>query len=565
MSLSYEFYAPPNVSGISPASGSLQGGTTVTVTGSGFDAMGAAHCAFGSLTVGDEKMVAGALVPATTIDAHTLECDAPTADRADAVGTAVFNFNEMPPYEVVRPCDFDTCVTPPVRRFRFDTGHNVTLLGDAFHETRQQSLLSGVIKLTENLFLLRGSMVISLYTPGHAAGTPVRAFEASWTHYIGRGNGADGYSFCFGDLRDEDGGELLYAFDEMGHGDGLQVTAPAHARGPRLTPSTPTTLHLTPLRPSVSLQVRFRTYAHFDDPDLNLNRGYGLIEVAYNGSVVNSTFMGSKMRGGIDMDPKAIVVRYDDGGLTVTHDGELVIADQIPRVGSDDGLAVWVGRADGRPQGQPLDRRCARVVGLPPRHRRRRTVVTLNNGSDVSSLAPPAGYTYTADPAVFSFSPTTGPTDGNTTVVLKGSMLAGGSDSSLPLRRRGDDGRCDVRTRRGGAHVCLTASTPGCSPAPTAAPRWWRSRCRSTTVTTRAPACRGASTYRPTSTTPARPDRCARRPAPPPPPPLPLVSPHAPPAAATRLRRASARSSPSSVPTSAAETTTSRASSRRPR
>ena len=238
-SLSYEFYAPPNVSGISPASGSLQGGTTVTVTGSGFDAMGAAHCAFGSLTVGDEKMVAGALVPATTIDAHTLECDAPTADRADAVGTAVFNFNEMPPYEVVRPCDFDTCVTPPVRRFRFDNGHNVTLLGDAFHETRQQSLLSGVIKLTENLFLLRGSMVISLYTPGHAAGTPVRAFEASWTHYIGRGNGADGYSFCFGDLRDEDGGELLYAFDEMGHGDGLQVTARLHAHRPTAHALTP--------------------------------------------------------------------------------------------------------------------------------------------------------------------------------------------------------------------------------------------------------------------------------------------------------------------------------------
>ena len=133
-------------------------------------------------------------------------------------------------------------MTPPVRRFRFDTGHNVTLLGDAFHETRQQSLLSGVIKLTENLFLLRGSMVISLYTPGHAAGTPVRAFEASWTHYIGRGNGADGYSFCFGDLRDEDGGELLYAFDEMGHGDGLQVTAPAHAHRPAPHALAPTAL-----------------------------------------------------------------------------------------------------------------------------------------------------------------------------------------------------------------------------------------------------------------------------------------------------------------------------------
>ena len=34
-----------------------------------------------------------------------------------------------------------------------------------------------------------------------------------------------------------------------------------------------TALHLTPLRPS-PVQVRFRTYAHFDDPDLNLNPRY---------------------------------------------------------------------------------------------------------------------------------------------------------------------------------------------------------------------------------------------------------------------------------------------------
>ena len=92
----------------------------------------------------------------------------------------------------------------------------ILVVARPFHETRQQSLLSGIIKLTENLFLLRGSMIISLYTPGHAAGTPVRAFEARWTHYIGRGNGADGYSFNFGDLRDDEGGELLYAFDVRG-------------------------------------------------------------------------------------------------------------------------------------------------------------------------------------------------------------------------------------------------------------------------------------------------------------------------------------------------------------
>ena len=341
----------------------------------------------------------------------------------------------------------------------------------------------------------------------------------------------------------------------MGHGDGLQVMRPTRPHLPHaLHPPSHT---LAPFR----LQVRFRTYAHFDDLDLNLNRGYGLIEVAYNGSVVNSTFMGSKMRGGIDMDPKAIVVRYDDGGLTVTHDGELVIADQIPGWAP---TTDWQfgGRADGRPQGQPLDRRRARVVGLPPRHRRRRVRCHFN-GSDVSPLAAPSGYTYTADPAVFAFSPTTGPTDGNTTVVLKGSMLAGGSDYRCRFGAEGTtvaatyepdeeeltcvSPRVDAGllpgSDRGAAVVALEVSLNNRYYSSTGVP--WRF-------------------YLPPDVDDARgPDRCARRPAPAP---LPSSLPHPSlPAAATRRRRASARSSPSSVPTSAAETTISRASSRRPR
>ena len=277
--------------------------------------------------------------------------------------------------------------------------------------------------------------------------------------------------------------------------------------------------------------MRFRTYAHFDDPDLNLNRGYGLIEVAYNGSVVNSTFMGSKMRGGIDMDPKAIVVRYDDGGLTVTHDGELVIADQIPGwAPTTDWQFGWGARTGDRKDNHWIDD--VRVSsGFLLDTGAVAFGVTLNNGSDVSPLAPPAGYTYTADPAVFSFSPTTGPTDGNTTVVLKGSMLAGGSDYAAASAPRGRRSR-DVRTRREELTCVSPRVDAGLLPAPIAAPRWWRSRCRSTTVTTRAPACLGASTYRPTSTTPAGPTGAPAAGTPPS-----SLSPRltlAPPAAATR-------------------------------
>ena len=61
-------------------------------------------------------------------------------------------------------------------------------------------------------------MVVTPYYPGYLGGVPVRTFDASWVHTIGRGNGADGYSFVFGDLR-----EVTDPFGEMGVGDGLVV------------------------------------------------------------------------------------------------------------------------------------------------------------------------------------------------------------------------------------------------------------------------------------------------------------------------------------------------------
>jgi hypothetical protein len=147
----------------------------------------------------------------------------------------------------------------PGRTHRYASGHNVTLLGDAEHK-------EDVLMLTKNLFSQAGSMVITPYFPGAVGGVPVRTFDSSWVHTIGRGNGADGYSFVFGDLR-----EVAAPFGEMGIGDGLAV--------------------------------RFRTHAYFTDKSgcedetcEQWNQGYGLLQLVYNGTLLNETHMQDKLR-----------------------------------------------------------------------------------------------------------------------------------------------------------------------------------------------------------------------------------------------------------------------------
>ena len=111
--LSFQYYAPPVVSAISPASGNAAGGTNVTVTGVGFSQSATAHCAFGVLYVGDERR-AGATTEALERSDERLVCASPSAARADAVGIATFSFDRaaLPAEEVTSPCVDEYC-TPP--------------------------------------------------------------------------------------------------------------------------------------------------------------------------------------------------------------------------------------------------------------------------------------------------------------------------------------------------------------------------------------------------------------------------------------------------------------------
>ena len=403
--LAFRYYPAPNVSSISPASGTAQGGTRVTVTGSGFAGLGGrVVCSYGSLRVGD-SIRAGATTPAELINDTQLECDAPSAHSSSAVGTVHFSFNEpsIPEREVVQDCTGPCAwMEEPERLYRFPAGHNLTLYGNAVPE-------GNVIKLTRNLFSYIGAMRVSLYYPSAAAGTPVRDFEVSWVQMVGSGSGADGYSFVYADM-----GGVTQPFGEMGVGDGLMV--------------------------------RFRTRGFIGE----FNEGHGLIDAVYNGTVLNQTFMGDKMR---DFDSTATPVRVvkDAAGLAVFFDDVHVLSATVPAWAPRAGWAFGFGGRTGERKDQHYIDDLRVQSGFLLDLGSVEFGVSLNGGADISllGLAPavrrdadvdPAGligqprgrpqlrYTYTSDPSVFSFSPTTGPEQGNTTVRLVGSHFGGGSD-----------------------------------------------------------------------------------------------------------------------------------------
>ena len=404
--LTFRYYPTPNVSSISPASGTTQGATRVTVSGSGFAGLGGdVVCTFGSLRIGD-TFRAGVAATAVAISDTQLECDTPNAHASAAVGTVSFTFDNMPSYEVIQPCAPNSgCAwkEEPERLYRFPSGHNVTLLGKAVAE-------SNVIKLTRNLFSYLGAMRVSLYYPSFAAGTPVRDFDASWVQQVGRGSGADGYSFVYADLA-----SLDVPFGEMGVGDGLMV--------------------------------RFRTRGYVGE----FNEGHGLVDAVYNGTVLNQTFMGERLR---DFYARSVPVRVskDSSGLSVYFDGVHVLSATIPSWAP---LAGWAfafgGRTGERKDDHWIDDLSVQsgfLLDLGAVE----FGVSLNGGADLSLLGarraetaavgevepdgsagqprgqPQLRYTYTSDPSVFSFSPTTGPEQGNTTVRIVGSHFGGGSD-----------------------------------------------------------------------------------------------------------------------------------------
>ena len=377
----FRYYEPPNVSAISPASGSTEGGTIVSVTGSGFSALGGAKvCTFGQLRVGD-LIRAGAVSAATVVDDSLLHCVAPTADEAAAVGVTAFSFASMPEPAIVQPCVADDC-TPgvePERRYAYPAGHTLTLLGDALHE-------AGLIKLTRNRFSETGSLLLSLYSPAAPAGVPVREFEASWVQMVGRGSGADGYSFVYGALAD-----VNSAFGEMGTGDGLVV--------------------------------RFRTRGFFGE----FNDGHGLIEALYNGSALNQTFMGDRLRS-TSRDPARVSVVKDSAGLSVYFDGELVLAATVPGWAPAVGWAFGFGARTGERKDDHWIDDVRVQSGYLLDQGSVAFGISLNGGHDATLLDAPAKYTFTTKPAVFALSPTTGPERGNTTVTVTGSHFAGGAD-----------------------------------------------------------------------------------------------------------------------------------------
>ena len=90
------------------------------------------------------------------------------------------------------------------------------------------------------------------------------------------------------------------------------------------------------------LIVTFRTRGYIGE----YNEGHGVIEAIYNGSSLNATFMGDKLRN-FNGDPIAVSVHKDPAGLSVYFDGVHVLAATVPEWAPAVGWAFGFGARTG--------------------------------------------------------------------------------------------------------------------------------------------------------------------------------------------------------------------------
>ena len=178
----FAYYAPPRLMSISPLSGHGNG-TVVTLHGTSFGLDGGSLCRFGN-----------ALTNASALTASSVRCMAPPAARAGAWSTISLSFSEPWASQLSHP--------------------EVELRGQAM-------VAAGVLHLVdfdaaavgEAPVNSIGSLVLSLPQPA----LPARHFRATFMLRMGRGGGADGASFSYGDLP-------MGPIGELGAGRGLRVS-----------------------------------------------------------------------------------------------------------------------------------------------------------------------------------------------------------------------------------------------------------------------------------------------------------------------------------------------------
>jgi photosystem II stability/assembly factor-like uncharacterized protein len=151
----YTYVPPPTVTGVSPSLGPVSGGTTVTITGTGFET-GA------SAVIGCAAATEVAVVSATSITAVTPACPAGTvsvtvynADGSSGTRSSAFTFGTRPRADSIRPNSGSTAggTVVTISGVNFQDGATVTLGGLP---------ATGVTVL--------GSTSIRATTPAHAAG-----------------------------------------------------------------------------------------------------------------------------------------------------------------------------------------------------------------------------------------------------------------------------------------------------------------------------------------------------------------------------------------------------------
>ena len=183
----FTYYMPPAVAAIQPARG-FSNGTAVTLSGTGLWRDDGTYCRFGA-----------ALVNASRVTDDEIVCAAPSAYRAGAWARAAIDFSEPWASQLY--------------------GFEVQLRGGAYTKGGALRLVDHNANLDLGVREIErvGAILLSLPQPAAAPAS----FRATFRLLMGRGGGADGLSFSYGDLAP--GG-----FGELGGGRGLRVLFRTH-------------------------------------------------------------------------------------------------------------------------------------------------------------------------------------------------------------------------------------------------------------------------------------------------------------------------------------------------
>lgn len=386
----FTYNPPPTITTISPTTGSLLGGTTVTITGTGFQS--GATVTFGGAVALNVTVTGGTTITATTPahSAGTVNVTVTNPDGSTVTQTGGFTYGLPPTIISVSPN-----TGPPLG------GAIVTITGTEFQQGA--TVTFGGVAAT-NVVVGGDTQTIQATTPAHAVG----AVDVTVTN-------PDGRSFTLPKAYTYSGNTLTVTSiaptnGTTAGGTPVTITGAGFQTGAivlfadttlatnTVVVSTTTITCLTPAHAAGAVDV---TVTNPDNSTFTLTAGYTYVTPVSN----NPTIVSIQPASGTTA-----------GGVTVTILGTLFQQNATVTFGGVPGTNVTV------PDG-------GTIMVTTPANPAGAVDVTVTN-PDKTTVTATGGFTYTNPPPTINkngISPTSGPTSGGTIVTITGSGFLNGA------------------------------------------------------------------------------------------------------------------------------------------